>query len=131
MIDCLILGDSIAKGISDIRRECVAYVKSGINSQDWNDKYINNIVPSKTTIISLGSNDLAKLNTEREVTLLRKRVESDRVFWIIPAIKPAKQSVIQEVAKVFGDTLIVIPDLSPDQVHPTYRGYKHLGEITK
>ncbi len=32
MIECLILGDSIAVGTAQARPECVAYVKSGINS---------------------------------------------------------------------------------------------------
>jgi len=64
VLDCLILGDSIAKGISDIRKECVAYVQSGINSQNWNDKFVKQIRPARTTIISLGSNDYKNLNTE-------------------------------------------------------------------
>lgn len=131
MIDCLILGDSIAKGISDIRKECVAYVKSGINSRDWNDKFIKQVTPAKSTIISLGSNDYKNLNTEIELMALRSFVNSDHVYWIVPAIKPEKQEIVRKIARYHGDTFINIPELSLDKVHPTYRGYKQLGVLTK
>lgn len=131
MIDCLILGDSIAKGISDVRRECVAYVKSGINSRDWNDRYVKKIVPARSTIISLGSNDYRNLNTEIELVALRTHVNSDHVYWIVPAIKPEKQELVKKIAGHFGDTFVNIPELAKDKVHPTYRGYKQLGVLTK
>ncbi len=131
MLECLILGDSIAKGVSDIRKECVAYVKSGINSMNWNDAYVKKIRPAKTTIISLGSNDYKHLNTEIELLALRTHVNSDRVFWIVPAIKPEKQAIVKNIARHYGDTFITIPELSPDKVHPTFRGYQQLGFLTK
>lgn len=131
MIECLILGDSIAKGVGDIRKECVAYVQSGINSRDWNDQYIKKIKPSKSTIISLGSNDFKSLNTEIELVALRSYVNSSRVFWIIPAIKPEKQEIVKKIARLYGDTFVIIPELSQDKVHPTYDGYKQLSILTK
>lgn len=131
MLECLILGDSIAKGVSDIRKECIAYVKSGINSMNWNDAYVKKIRPAKTTIISLGSNDYKHLNTEIELVALRTHVNSDRVFWIVPAIKPEKQAIVKNIARQYGDTFITIPELSSDKVHPTFRGYQQLGFLTK
>lgn len=131
MLDCLILGDSIAKGISDIRTECVAYVQSGINSSDWNDKFIKNVRPAKSTIISLGSNDFKNLNTEIELVALRSFVNSNHVFWIVPAIKPHKQEIVKKIARLYGDTFVIIPELSQDKIHPTYNGYKQLGLLTK
>lgn len=131
MLDCLILGDSIAKGISDIRKECVAYVQSGINSRDWNDRFVKNVKPSKTTIISLGSNDYKSLNTEIELVALRSFINSDRIFWIVPAIKPEKQEIVRKIARYYGDTFVIIPELSQDKVHPTYNGYKQLGRLTQ
>ncbi len=131
MLDCLILGDSIAKGISDIRKECVAYVQSGINSRDWNDRFVKQIRPAKATIISLGSNDYKHLNTEIELVALRSFVNSDYIFWIVPAIKPEKQEIVRKIARHFGDTFVTIPELSKDNVHPTYNGYKQLGALTK
>jgi len=131
MFECLIVGDSIAKGISQARTECVAYVQNGINSRDWNDTYVKKIRPARTTIISLGSNDYKNLNTEIELLALRSFVNSDRVFWIVPAIKPEKQEIVKNIAREFGDTFIIIPELSRDKVHPTYKGYKQLGLLTK
>jgi lysophospholipase L1-like esterase len=131
VLDCLILGDSIAKGISDIRKECVAYVQSGINSRDWNDRFVKQIRPAKATIISLGSNDYKHLNTEIELVALRSFVNSDYIFWIVPAIKPEKQEIVRKIARHFGDTFVTIPELSKDNVHPTYNGYKQLGALTK
>lgn len=131
MFECLIVGDSIAKGISQARTECVAYVQNGINSRDWNDTYVKKIRPARTTIISLGSNDYKNLNTEIELLALRSFVNSDRVFWIVPAIKPEKQEIVKNIAREFGDTFIIIPELSQDKVHPTYKGYRQLGLLTK
>lgn len=131
MIECLIVGDSIAKGISQVRTECVAYVQSGINSRDWNDAYVKKIKPARITIISLGSNDFKNLNTEIELVALRSFVNSDRVFWIVPAIKPEKQTIVKNIANHYGDTIVTIPELSADKVHPTYRGYRQLGILTR
>ena len=131
MIECLILGDSIAKGIGQIRTECVTYAQSGINSKDWNDSYVKKIRPAKTTIISLGSNDFKNLNTEIELVALRSFVNSGHVYWIVPAIKPEKQEIVKKIARHYGDTFIVIPELSQDKVHPTYKGYRQLGVLTK
>lgn len=131
MLECLIVGDSIAKGIGQIRTECVTYAQSGINSRDWNDAYVKKIRPARTTIISLGSNDFKNLNTEIELVALRSFVNSDQVFWIVPAIKPEKQEIVRKIARHYGDTFVAIPELSADRVHPTYRGYRQLGELTK
>jgi lysophospholipase L1-like esterase len=131
MLECLILGDSIAYGVSNIRTECVAYAKSGINSTDWNNKYRNKVVDSKITIISLGTNDVKQLNTEVELIALRSRIRVGRVFWIMPPIKPEKQQIVRNIAKAYGDNVIRITELSTDKIHPTYNGYKKLGELAR
>lgn len=132
MIDCLIVGDSIAYGVSNIRQECVAQVKSGINSQDWNRRY--SVIPARTTIISLGTNDFAGLNTEAELIKLREKIpRGTRVYWIVPPIKPMKQAIVREIAREYEDSVILISErwLSTDRIHPTYNGYRELAEITR
>jgi hypothetical protein len=131
MLECLIVGDSIAKGISQVRHECVAYAQTGINSRDWNDSYLKKIKPAHATIISLGSNDFRHLNTEIELLALRTHVQSSRVYWIVPAVRPEKQEIVKRIARQYGDTFITMLELSPDQIHPTSRGYKQLAAITK
>lgn len=131
MLECLIVGDSIAVGVHQHRHECVAYAKSGINSAQWNQKNLHKDVSAKTVIISLGSNDSANTRTLWELQQLRSRVGDARVFWILPAIKPDVQKMIQALAKDRGDTVLSIESLEADKVHPTSAGYKKLAEQTK
>ena len=131
MLECLILGDSIAHGISTIRKECVAYVKSGINSRNWNNRYIVKDLTAETVIISLGTNDPETINTFKELLSLRQLVSAKKVIWIMPPIKPAVQDIVRIISKNFNDTILEIPELSKDKVHPTYNGYKELAEKTK
>ena len=131
MIECIILGDSIAVGTAQFRPECVALAKSGINSRDWNKRNRDNSVAAETVIISLGSNDTKDIRTIWEVTQLRERVRADRVFWILPANKKHVAEFVELVARDFEDTVIHIPEVSKDGVHPTTRGYKSLANLTR
>jgi lysophospholipase L1-like esterase len=131
MLDCLILGDSIAQGISTVRKECVAYVQSGINSRNWNNKYIVNDLSANTVIISLGTNDPDTMNTFKELLALRQLVSGKKVVWIMPPIKPSVQEIVKIIARSYKDTILEIPELSKDKVHPTSTGYKQLAEKTK
>ncbi len=136
MLECLILGDSLAVGIGQVRTECATYAKSGINSYDYVNRHIlhtkgNNT--AKTIIISLGSNDLKNVNTFEELDTLRNLVKADRVYWIVPAIKDSKRIAVQNVAKKYNDFIIDARQhsLSSDGVHPTYNGYKSIAKNTK
>lgn len=131
MIECLILGDSIAQGISNVRKECVAYVKSGINSRSWNNRYVMNDLSANTVIISLGTNDPETMNSFKELLLLRELVYGKKVIWVMPPIKPSVQDIVRIIAKNYNDTVLEIPELSKDKVHPTGNGYKQLAEKTK
>ena len=134
MIECLIVGDSIAVGVSQVRGECASIAKSGINSHAWNAKNLNRLVPARNLIISLGANDLG-VNTEENIRKLRTAAKADRVFWILPnqRLKPRQVAAVRLVATEFGDVIVPRPeaDISADGVHPTYKGYKLLGEATK
>jgi lysophospholipase L1-like esterase len=131
MIDCMIIGDSIAVGTHHFRHDCVSYSQGGINSQDWNKKYKAIDLQAKTVIISLGSNDIKTLHTFNEIMALRQRVDAKNVMWILPANKPHKAELVQMVAKAFNDTVLAIPEVSKDGVHPSPSGYKKLAETTK
>lgn len=131
MIECLILGDSIAVGTHTARPECVVYAKSGINSWQWNQDFSVNDLSAKTVIISLGSNDHQGIDTRAELLKLRKRIDSKKVYWIMPAIKPDVQDLVEEVADRYGDWIITIPYLSPDKIHPTGKGYAKIADIVR
>ncbi len=135
-IECLVMGDSLAVGVGQIRKECVTYAKSGINSYDYVNRFVFNThgnTSASTVIISLGSNDGPKLDTYEELDTLRQMVKADRVYWILPNIKETKRKAVWLVAKKYNDFVIDArnSDRSADGVHPTYRGYKDIAEQTK
>ena len=132
MLDCLIVGDSIAVGTAQVRTECVSYSKGGINSKQWLDKNVQHTpLQAKTVIISLGSNDHNYVKTDSELRTIRELTKADRVYWILPAIKPDIQEIVKKVAAENGDVVLPITRLQKDGVHPSTAGYKELADKTK
>ena len=140
MIDCLIVGDSIAVGTHQFKPECVSYSKGGINSHQWINQNISKLpLNAKTVIISLGSNDHKWVKTESELRTLREMTKADRVYWILPAGNHPKSNVsiqyiqltVKEIAKQYGDVVIPITRLQADGIHPSWAGYKDIAEKTK
>ena len=136
MLECLILGDSLAVGVGQIRQECTTRAKSSINSYDYVNRHIwhtNGNNQAKTIIISLGSNDTKNIKTFEELDTLRQLVKADRVYWILPAIKEEKRKAVWAVANKHHDHVIETRnhDLSPDRIHPTGKGYKTISNQTK
>jgi lysophospholipase L1-like esterase len=137
MIECLILGDSIAVGTAMARKECVSFARGGWNSWQWNKDYLDKVKnnPAKTVIISLGANDHAGVKTERELRKMREAITGHNVFWIDPGKdrKPIPHNAIIRIAQEYGDIILPRPKdhMSADGIHPTGRGYKLLGEQTK
>jgi lysophospholipase L1-like esterase len=132
MLECLIMGDSIAVGTAQVRQECVSYSKGGINSYQWlNTNVGKSPYVAKTVIISLGSNDHKYVKTESELRTIRTLTHANRVYWILPAIKPNIQEAVIKVAAEFGDIVLPMTRLQKDGVHPSWAGYKDLAEKTK
>lgn len=131
MLECLILGDSIAVGTHKARPECVAYAHTGINSHNYNKRYKKQNFSAKIVVISLGSNDTKHIKTAQELIDLRSRVDAEKVYWVLPANKIEMQEIVENVANMYEDWMIRIPHLSKDGIHPTAKGYKKIGEITK
>ena len=132
MLDCLILGDSIAVGTAQVRPECVSYSKGGINSYQWlNTNVGKSPYVAKTVIISLGSNDHKGVKTAAELRSIRQLTKADRVYWILPAIKPDIQDIVRTVAAENGDVVLPITRLQKDGVHPSWAGYKDLADRTR
>ena len=102
MLDCLIIGDSIAVGVSQARPECVSYAKGGWNSWQWNRDYLKNDLSAKVVIISLGANDHKGVRTKAELQRIREKIDvNTRVYWISPGKdrKPIPQEAIESIAK--------------------------------
>jgi lysophospholipase L1-like esterase len=143
MIDCMILGDSIAVGTHQYRPECIAYAKGGINSQQWRKEYLEGdkgpLPIAKTAIISLGSNDHKGISTRDELEKIRAAVNAEHVYWILPhGNNPASnigidwiQIFVKVVAGFHNDTILPINRVQSDNIHPSSAGYKELAEKTK
>ena len=133
MLDCLILGDSIAVGTHQFKQECVAYAKGGINSWQYNKDYVKprkNDFGAEVVLISLGSNDHKGVKTYNELYQLRERIKAQRVYWVLP--NPEKfinqAEDVKLIALSFGDTVIRTTRYQPDQVHPSWAGYKQIAK---
>ena len=121
------MGDSIAVGTQMFNKECSMIAKGGINSYQWVNANIGKApYQAKTVIISLGTNDHKYVKTEDELRTIRKLTKADRVYWILPAIKPNIQDVVRKVAEEHGDVVLPIKSLQPDGIHPSWAGYKQI-----
>ena len=136
MFECLILGDSIAQGIAQANSQCRAVVKSGINSNNWFDRfqynpfYRDNIF--RVVVISLGTNDFDYDNTEENLIKIRVGSRGQIVVWILPSetLKPAQRQTVIKVAEQFGDKVLDIGEfVGPDGIHPnSLQAYKNLSK---
>lgn len=139
MLECLVLGDSIAVGLQQFYQECELVGKGGINTSQWNKLYTKNDLSANVVIISLATNDHRFVRTERELIKMRERVQASKVFWILPAgnlqgsgvpIQQIRQYV-KDVAEKYGDTVLPVKKLQADGIHPSWAGYKELVNVIK
>ena len=132
MLECLIIGDSIAVGTKMFApTECVSYSKGGFNTWQWNKRWGTTPLAAKTVVISLSTNDHKGVNTYKELAKVRYRIKSLKVVWIMPPCnakfcKPGVNKTVTEIAKSYGDTIIGTKFVQPDGIHPSWRGYKQL-----
>ena len=140
MLECLIIGDSIAVGTANVRPECVSYAKGGINSHQWVNQNVGKLpLQAKTVIISLGSNDHKYVKTVAELRTIRELTKADRVYWILPHGNNPKsnvsiqdiQAMVKMVAEEYSDIVLPITRVQKDNIHPSWAGYKELAEKTK
>ena len=138
MLDCLVVGDSIAVGTQQFAKECQLQGRGGINSWQFNRMYPGSFY-AETVIISLGSNDHQYVKTYDQLFEMRQRVGAKNVFWVLPAgnLKASNvpieriQGFVQEIAQYYGDTVLPIRGLQPDGIHPSWAGYRDIVERTR
>jgi len=133
MLECMIIGDSIAVGVAMHRPECEVYAKGGINTAQFGKIYADKILEAKTIIISVGSNDHQYVPTNYELLKIRGRISADKVYWIMPYgnLKESNvpieriQAMVSKIANTMGDGVIHFTP-SPDGIHPTTKEYKRI-----
>lgn len=139
MIDCMIIGDSIAVGTHNVMPQCSEYATGGLNTWQWNKKYKDADLTARSVIISLGTNDHQYIKTRKELETIRSRVKAERVYWILPMGNSPKSGVdlddiqhtVAEVAEKHNDIVIATKRLQKDGIHPSWAGYKELAEAAK
>ena len=138
MLECLIIGDSIAVGTKQFAPHCELQGKGGINTWQFNKMYKGKF-EADAVIISLGSNDHKGVKTHKELLEMRQRIGAKNVFWILPAgnLKASEvpitkiQSIVKEIAESYGDIVLPIRGLQADGIHPSWSGYKDIVKRTK
>jgi hypothetical protein len=135
MIECLVMGDSIAVGIGQYSPQCKTIAKVGITSKKWYLNYKEFITSEnyKKVVISLGSNDSWHITSE-SLYNIRKQLKADKVIWILTSsvLKPTQRIIIKEIANEFKDITIDISEhISKDGIHPTGIGYKTVANKLK
>ena len=132
MLECLVLGDSIASGVGQARPECETMARVGITS----GAYINDLFPlvshtAQSAVISLGVNDDISVDTIANLRLVRRSLSVPNVVWLLPGLKENVRQAIRAVARENGDQLVETrPYVGPDHLHPSGTGYRIIAEQT-
>ena len=138
MLECLILGDSLAVGVANAatryHRPCIIQAHGGDNSSQIFVKFRQRELPNqhfKNTIISLGTNDQNAKQTLEYANRIRERIRG-QVWWVLPSatLRPEQRKAVQDVARIWRDQIIDLEprQLSPDGIHATPRGYIEIAD---
>jgi lysophospholipase L1-like esterase len=129
MIECVIMGDSIAQGVARFRPTCAQITQQGVNSLTFNNSLIQS-VNARHVLISLGSNDVGTPDLPRHLVAIRSRIQSREVTWLLSANNPRAAEQVQQIAREHGDRVIQVRVVvGPDGVHPTTSGYHRLNQM--
>lgn len=130
MLDCLIVGDSIAVGVGQARPGCTVLAQTGITS----GTYLQTIYPTvpraaRQVVISLGVNDDPSMATQDNLRRLRRGLASTQVTWLLPGLKDEVRAAIRQVAAENRDRVVdTISQVGPDRLHPGRDGYRMIAE---
>ena len=133
MTPCLILGDSIALGVGQVRLDCETTARVGISSS----AYVRSMLASvhKTAdavVISLGVNDDPAAHTLDNLRRMRAELHARAVTWLLPGLKPNVREAIRSVAAENRDRVVdTRAEVGPDHLHPTAAGYRQIAAWTR
>jgi lysophospholipase L1-like esterase len=131
MVACMVLGDSLAVGVSRARPECQVVAVSGITSARFLQTWVGP-GSARDVVISLGANDGDSIDTLANLRRLRAAVRARTVYWLLPGHSAQARAAIRSVAALFRDRLIdTAPLAGPDGLHPTRAGYAELAQQTQ
>lgn len=119
MIDCAVVGDSIALGVGTELHRCVVDATVGIPSAD----VIGRVQHANVLVVSAGSNDARSPALEHNLRAIRAKASS-KVIWISP-MDPVAAAAVRRVARLHGDQVVHFTP-RPDNIHP--RSYPTLAD---
>ena len=129
MLECIILGDSIAQGVARFRPQCAQITQQGVNTSVFSNRLMQS-VNAQHVLISLGSNDMGVADLTNHLNMIRSRVIQGSVTWMLSANNPRAAEQVQQVARSHGDRVIQVKVVvGPDGVHPTTSGYHRLNQM--
>lgn len=125
MVECILLGDSIAVGLRP-HMPCILQAQVGRDSH--HQSVIIRNITAKLVIVSLGSNDVGDpmlmKNQLRHLRIVRRNIDAEKVIWVLPYHNQGHEN-IRRVAAENGDGLLdLINFRTNDGVHP--RSYKEV-----
>jgi len=124
MLECLVLGDSIAVGVGQNLPQCETIAKVGLSSSQVLASV--KAVSKDIVVVSVGSNDPKNPELLRNVRALRAKINAKYVVWLLPYDRSAS-GVINQVANSNRDFVVNLRDYTTkDGVHPT--NYKILAK---
>jgi len=117
MIDCAIVGDSIALGVGTELQGCIVNAAPGVPSAD----IIGRVEDAAVVVVSAGSNDWRNPQLEENLVTIRERAHGAKsVIWIAPA-NPKAAEAVKRVARRYGDKVVSFKPRA-DHVHPANYG---------
>jgi lysophospholipase L1-like esterase len=129
MVECAVLGDSIAVGVARLRNTCQVQAVVGITSDVYVSRFRNGVHAGQV-LISLGSNDSSDPKSEAAMRLLRSRINADQVTWLLSANNQRTADIARKIAREHMDRVIDSrPFIGQDGVHPTASGYFRLAAM--
>lgn len=111
MVDCAIVGDSIAVGIAARMPRCISSAKIGEQAA----AIVGRVRDADVLIVSAGSNGPHAPDLEGNLKLIRAKATA-RVIWILP-VDVVASATVKRVAKEHDDIAVRF-DPCPDLVHP-------------
>ena len=127
--DCLVMGDSIAVGISQFT-DCKTISTGGLSSWRWLSQWGQELemAKPKVVLISLGANDGSDPRSRKALEAVRSKVRASKVMWLAPSatLAPEPRKWVREVAGQFGDRVFELPQehLQKDGIHLSWAGSK-------
>ena len=129
MIECAVLGDSIALGVARSHPTCQVQAVIGIGSDAYLSRFVHT-VNARQVLISIGSNDPLIGDLVPAMRRIRARVIADEVTGLLSANNANAAAAVRTVASQHGDRVINIsPFIGSDRVHPTAPGYYRLSSM--